>query len=95
MSEPYLGFDDAVSIWMALITERERLEQIVETKRNQSRVLTDEDVAGVEERLVRLRQLIELSHERREQLAALFVGIPKTPDQHAQEILLSWKEKTS
>lgn len=77
------GFDDAICIWMALITERERLQHIVETKcrweplfGEKSRAvkrLSDEELAEVTHALERLKVMIALAFDRREQLGAVFV----------------------
>lgn len=76
-------FNDAVAVWMALITERERLQNIVNTKRVTEPVfgapvshkqLTDEEVAQVEQSLVRVKELVDLAFERREKLGAVFTN---------------------
>lgn len=79
--EPWVGFDDAVSIWMALVTERERLKRIIETKcidepmfgpPRGSKMLTDAQVDDVAKKLARVTELANLVMARRREIAAAF-----------------------
>jgi hypothetical protein len=82
--EPWPGFDDTMSIWMALVTERERLRHVVETRQlsepmfgppEKTRALTDAEVFVVEKKLARVCELVELSMARRRELAAALLGL--------------------
>lgn len=82
--EPWPGFDDAVSVWMALTTERERLKHLIETRGihepmfgapQSSKPLTDADVVGLEKRLARVTELAAMAMDRRKEIAAAFAGV--------------------
>lgn len=79
--EPWIGYDDAVSVWMALITERDHLTRIIDTRHIheppfgvpvQSRLLTDDEVAGVKNKLTRVTEMAAMVMDRRREIAAAF-----------------------
>lgn len=83
--------DDVNAIWMALITERERLKQIIITRRGPRGELNDDEVADTVNIMLRVDELAKLTHERRDQVFATFAGKPKTNDQRVEELVEKMK----
>lgn len=84
--EPWSGFDDAVSVWMALVTERERLRRVVGTGQVQepmfgppqiTRELSGGEVEEVRKKLARVSEMASLVLSRRELVAATFASDPE------------------
>lgn len=79
--EPEAGFDDVISIWMALVTERERLKHIIAMKQTfepmfgvptSARQLNDAEIADITKKLKRVEQLTTIAMDRSKQLGAVF-----------------------
>lgn len=90
-SEQTDAFSDAVRIWMALITERERLDEMIRTRRNGNVVLDDAAIADITRTRARVAELVDIVMERRHKVGEVVAGKPLTKEERAAKVAEEFK----
>lgn len=96
--ESWVGFDDVMCVWFALVTERERLRRVISTGSVQepmfgppitTKELSSYDVHEVRKKLARVEEMADMTLGRRERIAAAFAPDPeKSLPTHGRQAVL-------